>query len=251
LNDDTARTLNVLNRAFYATIADDFDATRAHPWPGWARLLPLLPASPLRVLDVGCGNGRFGVFLASHFPSVEYHGIDNSPSLLERARTALDSLPNLSATLETHDVVDALIETPHRPALSPIAREGGLGNEGYDLVALFGVLHHIPGAARRVELLRALAGQVKARGLLVFACWRFYEFPRFRDRIIPFPTHLDVEPGDYLLDWRRGAQAVRYCHYVDDAEQAELTNVTGLTLLDSYRADGESGNMNAYVALRR
>jgi SAM-dependent methyltransferase len=240
MNDETARALNAINRAFYAATADDFDATRAQPWLGWARLLPLLPAAPLRALDVGCGNGRFGVFLGTHLPSVAYHGIDNSPALLDRARAALSQLPNVQATLDERDVVERLIESS-----SPAC------DSDYDLITLFGVLHHIPGAARRRALLRTLASQVRPGGLLAFACWRFYEFPRFRERVIPFPPRLDTEPGDYLLDWRRGTQAIRYCHYVDDAEQADLIAATGLTLLESYRADGENGMMNAYVVLHR
>ena len=60
--------------------------------------------------------------------------------------------------------------------------------------------------------------------MLAFACWRFYEYARFRARIVPWPEDLAgrVEPGDHLLDWRRGERALRYCHHVDEAEQAEL-----------------------------
>jgi SAM-dependent methyltransferase len=123
--------------------------------------------------------------------------------------------------------------------------------EACHLVALFGVLHHIPGAARRRDLVRALAAQVRPGGLLAFTSWRFYEYPRFRSRIIPFPPGLDVEANDYLLDWRRGEHAVRYCHYIDDAEQADLIAAAGLMPVTAYRADGESGSMNSYVVLRR
>src|ERR1700741_2300315 len=58
----TINYLNNINRNFYATVADDFDQTRATAWPGWQRLLPYL-SMPLSVLDVGCGNARFARFL--------------------------------------------------------------------------------------------------------------------------------------------------------------------------------------------
>lgn len=250
MNASTARALNALNRAFYAATADEFDATRAHPWPGWARVRPLVetPAGrPLHALDVGCGNGRFGLFLGAHFPAVLYHGLDNSRALLERARAALAASPNVQASFESRDIVEGLIDGGQ----SPVEGAESVADDGFDLVALFGVLHHIPGAARRRALVRGLAGQVRPGGVLAFAAWRFHEYARFRDRIIPFPPGLDVEANDYLLDWRRGAQAVRYCHYIDDAEQAELIAAAGLTPFSLYRADGESGDMNAYVVLRR
>lgn len=231
MDEATIQRLNAINQAFYRTTADEFDQTRGQPWPGWFRLLPHLNA-PVTVLDVGCGNGRLGVFLSSHTEVTLYHGVDNNSALLERAREALAHLP--AVTLDVRDIV----ENP--PA-----------SGAYDLVALFGVMHHIPGAQRRLDLIQALAQRVRPGGLLAFACWRFYEFERFRNRIVPWPENVSVEAHDYLLDWRRGQTALRYCHYVDDAEHDALVNATGLTEIERYRADGFSGTVNQYSILRR
>jgi SAM-dependent methyltransferase len=235
MHTTTIQRLNAINRAFYQTVADDFDQTRAAPWPGWTPLLRNLRA-PLNVLDIGCGNARFAVFLAGHFGAeqVVYHGIDNSAALLAWARAHLAAIPGLRARLDEHDVVEQPLD---------------LGT--YDLVTLFGVLHHIPGAQERAQFMRAAAGCVKAGGLLVFTAWRFYEFERYRARVVPWPDDLRVEVGDYLLDWRRGAHSLRYCHYVDDAEQTALEAATGLTLVTRYRADGDENRANAYSVLRR
>jgi tRNA (uracil-5-)-methyltransferase TRM9 len=183
------------------------------------------------VLDVGCGNGRFGAFLAQNMAvPIAYHGLDNNPALLERARETLAPLSNLTLQLDMRDIVE----------LPP--------DEGaYDLVALFGVLHHVPGAEQRQMLLRALAERVDSGGLLAFACWRFYEYERFRARIVEWPPDLERETGDYLLDWRRGERAIRYCHYVDDEELNTLAAATGLNTVVTYRADGSEGNANLYV----
>lgn len=237
MNDETIQALNDLNRRFYATVADDFDTTRGKPWPGWRQLLPhvhRLTADPLRLLDVGCGNGRFGLFVAHALnrPLI-YHGLDNNAALLARARDALAALPLVGATLEQRDII-----------------ADGLPDGAYDLVVLFGVLHHVPGAARRLALMRALARRVAPGGLLVFAAWRFYEYERFRERVAPWPQGLGAEPGDYLLDWRRGANALRYCHHVDDAEFEQLTGATGLRLRARYRADGQTGDANLYAVLQ-
>lgn len=244
----TIQRLNAVNREFYRVTAAEFDETRAQPWPGWQRLLPHL-RMPLSGLDVGCGNGRFGVFLAEKIlasptnpvgtqpaASLRYHGVDSNAALLELARQSLTGLPGITVKLEERDIV----ENP------PDSGE-------YDLVALFGVLHHVPGFDRRQALMRGLGSRVAGGGLLAFACWRFYEYERFRERIVPWPDDLTarVEPHDYLLDWRRGERALRYCHFVDDSEHGQLIAASGLAEVESYRADGFTATVNRYSILRK
>lgn len=231
MNDATIERLNQINRQFYQITANSFDQSRSQPWPGWEILAGHLSA-PLTVLDVGCGNGRFGVFLVRRFgATITYYGIDSNPTLLSRAEEALRGF-------EVHLTCRDVIDNP------PDSGE-------YDLVALFGMLHHIPGYERRRAFLRRLADRVAPGGLLAFAAWRFYDFARFRERIIPWPDDIQVEANDYLLDWRRETPALRYCHYVDDAEHAALVAATGLTEIVTYRADGETGDMNRYSLLRK
>lgn len=87
--------------------------------------------------------------------------------------------------------------------------------------------------------------------MLCFAAWRFYEYERFRERLVDWDEGIAVEKHDYLLDWRRGERALRYCHYVDDSEHAELIAATGLTEIATYRADGSNNTMNNYSVLRK
>ncbi len=233
MNDATIKRLNQINREFYATTAASFDETRQQPWPGWERLLPYLSA-PLTVLDVGCGNGRFGLFLAKTLgAAVAYTGVDNSAALLERAHTTLANT-ELDYTLINQDIV----ETP-------------LDQGDFDLVVLFGVLHHLPGADQRRVFMHQLAERVALGGYLAFAAWRFYDFERFRQRVIPWPDDFDVETHDYLLDWQRDVRAIRYCHFVDDAEHDALIAATGLTSIITYRADGRTNTINRYSILKR
>ena len=191
----------------------------------------------MRTLDVGCGNGRFGLFLREQFAGpLVYHGLDNNATLLAAAANALRTLPDLTATLEKRDIVE---DTPDKGE--------------YDLVVAFGLMHHIPGAANRLRFVEALAQSVAPGGILAFACWRFYEQERFRHRIVSWPHDLaaDVEAHDYLLDWRRGDRALRYCHYVDDTEHEALVAASGLTVIETFRDDGATGDLNAYSLLKK
>ena len=85
MDDSTRQRLNAVNRDFNTQHAGTFARTRNHPWPGWERALRAGPQEePLRVLDVGCGNGRFGHFLAEQAGRrIAYTGVDLSPALLE------------------------------------------------------------------------------------------------------------------------------------------------------------------------
>lgn len=239
MNPAVIHYLNSINQRFYQTVSAAFDETRGLAWPGWLRLLPYLTGrETVSVLDVGCGNGRFGVFLAQNLPgcALVYHGQDNNADLLGRARAALADYPLARARYELRDVVT------HPP-----------DDGAYDLVVAFGLLHHVPGAAQRLALVRTLAERTAPGGMLVFACWRFYEDARLRQRIIAWdePWQAQVEPGDYLLDWRRGEPALRYCHYVDDAEHARLAAAAGIPETTRYRADGPGGTANCYSILQR
>lgn len=235
MDEQTRATLNQINRDFYATTATEFDATRGRAWVGWERLLSEISLPIESILDVGCGNGRFGVFMAEHqTQAFRYHGADNNPKLLDFARHTLTDYSQIDVTLSEQDAI-----------------LGELPAGDYDLVALFGVIHHVPGYEQRQAFMRALASRVKSNGYLVFAAWRFYEQARFKKRIVAWDDDLTVEQHDYLLDWRRGERALRYCHYVDDAEHADLIQATGLTLIADYRADGSTNDLNRYSVLGR
>lgn len=249
---DTIQRLNAINQAFYAAIADDFDATRQTPWAGWFTLLPHLTGIR-RVLDVGCGNGRFGTFLREHLPTLTaYHGVDNSEALLERAREALtpdapESAQHKSLLSKRGDLGVQLF--PHDIVTAPLPYE----LTGYDAIVLFGVIHHIPSSLYRLGLMRDLAVRLNPHGVLVVAAWRFLDDDALRARVVPWPDDLaeEIETGDSLLDWRRGKNALRYCHHCDDTEVEALIRETGLSLESRYFADGSSGKLNLYAVLRR
>ena len=235
MDEATQRHLNAINRDFYRLTADEFDATRQQAWPGWERMLASLDGPIASALDIGCGNGRLARFLAGRLgQSFAYCGIDNCAELLAIARRQLGDSPNLRLKLIERDVMlDGLVGAPAQ------------------LVTLFGLLHHVPGARRRRDLLRSAARFVLPGGTLVFAAWRFYEQERFRRRILPWDAGIAVEKHDYLLDWRRGTRALRYCHYIDDVEHEQLIEAAGLRVIDDYRADGAEGDLNRYSVLRK
>ena len=74
-----------LNRRFYATVAVAFDRTRQGLPEGMLALAQALRArlpAPVRILDAGCGNGRFARALAQEHVTGAYLGIDADARLL-------------------------------------------------------------------------------------------------------------------------------------------------------------------------
>ena len=247
----TLHALNQLNLAFYQAIAVDWSAHRTHAWPGFDKLLDLLPnaeaGATLRVLDVGAGDGRFGAHLAQRAWTrrVEYLGLDASPAL---GATAQARKLGAGYRFAHFDFVTE----------EPATR---LSNDRFDLIVLFGVMHHVPSLALRQRLIAHLAQPLAPGGMLAMTFWRLAEDPRFERRILPWEQHnlrasrtvctADLEPGDTLLRWGNADAPPRYCHFADEAEIETLIACSGLPLMTRFRADGRDDRLNDYVVLRR
>jgi SAM-dependent methyltransferase len=195
------------------------------------------------VLDVGCGNGRLGRFVAERTPGLRYTGLDASPELLALAAQAggLGEDPEL---LRVDLVEDDLAHA--------------LGDRRFDLIACFGVLHHLPGRDRRRALLAELLARLAPGGRLCLTCWRLAQFERARQRILPWEawnaTHTpridpeQLEPGDHLLPWDLG-QGHRYVHFAHESETGELLAQLPCRVLECFTADGRSGDANRYFVV--
>ena len=246
MNAGTQAALRRINRDFYHRHAAEFDRTR-HPggWPGWRRVVETATrveagglARPPRVLDLGCGNGRFALFLDGN-PDLrakqpfDYLGIDLSAELIEHARTACSGLDHIRFE------VDNLETCP-------------LEQRAHDLVTLFGVLHHLPGFAARRQALERAASAIAAGGVLALTCWQFQDDPRTARRQLDWESTAGIDPaeleqGDHLLRWgSENSSARRFCHFTDEDELDRL--VAGLPLVETarYRADGPGERQNLY-----
>jgi len=250
VDDATALALNELNQALYRDRAAEWDAARTRPWRGFARVaraLGALPPGPLRVLDVGCGNGRLATALAKALgprrDALAYHGVDASEPLLARARER--------APRGSRFACADFVASPPQVALPP---------GPFELVALFGVLHAVPGRARRRALLEAATSRTASGALLALSRWRFAECAERRARIVSWERYREsggaaidlaqLEPGDHLLSFG-SEHALRYAHAIDPDELGELLRGLPLDPLDDWCDEGSDARENHYRLLRR
>lgn len=245
----TIQQLNRVNQQFYLAVADEFDRSRNSFWQGWESLIPHISTSTsnsLSVLDVGCGNGRFGQFLVQQLPdlTIKYTGLDNSTALLKSAEIKLQAT-TLQPELIELDLIEHLL-----------SKQILLEKQSFDLVVAFGVFHHVPAFDLRSKLLQQLANLVSPNGILCIGFWQFLDSVKLHERLVePKTLGLDsaeFEENDYILDWRAGEKpAHRYCHYINNQEEIALLKQTQLKVIDEFFADGATNNLNHYLVLKK
>lgn len=151
-------------RQVYDDIAGKFSDTRSHNWPIAEKLAeqyiyPLLATHyPLRVLDVGCGNGRLYELLKDR--EVNYLGVDNSQKLVElaqRIHLAEAERRRAGGAFMLKDILD-------------------LGfNQEFNAVFSFAVLNHLPSRELRLQALKNMAAALKPGGLLLMTNWNLWK----------------------------------------------------------------------------
>lgn len=241
----TESALRRLNREFYHRWAPSFDRTRRRPWRGWSRVIdPLCGGAAGRpsILDLGCGNARLATLLAGRLAGGgEYLGLDGSPALLDLARRRLRQ--GMPGDLRWRLVVTDLLEP------LPLRRSPGR----FDLVCLFGVLHHVPGETARTDLAARAAAAVRQGGRLALSFWQLGEQERLARRAAdPVAAGLAValEAGDYLIPWGGEDGPLRYCHWSGPEEAERLVETLGLVVESRWTADGPADRSNLYYLLR-
>lgn len=153
-------------------------------------MLAFFPPAPGRVLDVGCGNGRFGAMLKDKLVGAEVWGVE----------------PVATAHAAAAAVLDRAVQGPFDAAL-------GLPEAAFDTIVFNDSLEHFPDPAPPLALARRL---LKADGRIVSSipnvrCWchlKRYVFGaewQYEDEGILDRTHLRFFTYKSIHDTFRGA----------------------------------------------
>lgn len=235
----TARLLR-LNKQFYQNFAQHFAETRRRLQPGVIRILDQLPLQ-VSVLDLGCGNGELAIGLAKRSHNGVYLGLDASGVLLS---IACQKCEHPQARFQLANLADpAWVETLPAPSQGEIKRS-------YDRILSFAVLHHLPGRSLRLDLVGQVHDLLADDGQFILSNWNFMVSPRLQARVVPWEaiglSQEEVEPGDYLLDWRRGGIGLRYVHHFNEEELQNLATEAGYQIVETFYSDGEGGRLGLY-----
>jgi SAM-dependent methyltransferase len=235
---ETVNKLLQINRNFYSEFNSEFSDSRSGERFNLEPLRPYL-SDNIRVLDVGCGNGRLAESSELGGFSLDYLGIDGSAELIEHAIRRSAGLKTVRAQYRVIELTkqDWAAKLPTAPP--------------FDLAFSLAVLHHIPSHALRDRVLQQIRVCLPPGGILVMSNWQFQNDARLRKKVVEWDTvgisHDQLEPDDYLLDWKRGGAGYRYVHLFHEAQVEQLAASADFTIVDQFLADN---NLNLYSILK-
>lgn len=206
----------------YSIHAKEFSDTRQSPWKGWTVLLDEVKDKELRVLDLGCGNGRFLKFLLDSNTNIsDYMGVDSSNELLEIAEA---NYPQYKFNLIDLENLNWNIKL----------------TEKYNLIVAFGLMHHIHTLEQRRNLYKKAKELLEPGGIFCITFWQFLK----SNKLVQRSKQLENE-NDYELAFGSNG-ATRFVHNTTLEEISELEKDLGFTLRKEYYSDGKEGNLNLY-----
>jgi len=244
MDTSTRQKLLQLNAEFYQTFAFEFSDTRQRLQPGVLKMLKSIKPE-ISILDLGCGNGELAHTLAQNGFRGRYLGLDFSTELLAVARRGVIGFSNFSfiqRNLGDSGWHVGLIDQTSAEKFGP--------QSGFNVIFAFAALHHIPGKETHLQILKTIRFLMAPEGRFIHSNWQFLNSERLRKRIHPWSEiglkDEDVDPGDYLLDWRRGGFGLRYVHHFSETELITLAQETGFRIIETFYSDGESGKLGLY-----
>jgi hypothetical protein len=228
---------STINAKFYQQIFPIWNNDPSYFWAGFWYLYPYLDQmfagrKDVRVMDIGCANGRFFNFLEFCWPEVRFDKVGV-------------------------DFVDFETVNDFKFVKMDISKdEFNQFDEGkFDLITLFGVYHHIQGQQLRTSITAKCCKMLTDQSLFVFTRWNFLYLKRLRSHVLgplelsKFGISLDLkklELGDYYLKWDKINSSVRFSNFMDIQDVDEIITKSGLKCEVSFDADDKNENRNTY-----
>ena len=211
-------------KADYNLISEEFSRTRWFVWEETKFLFNDYAKDRDKVLDIGCGNGRYFELLKN----TDYVGIDNSSKLIEEAKKKYPEANFL--------VADAL-DIP-------------FGDNTFDKVYSIAVLHNIPSKELRLEFLNEANRVLKDKGVLILTVWKFHRFSDylrlFKNSILKLVGKSKLDFKDFLEPW--SDKTLRYFHWFSKKELEKMIEKAGFRVKEIGVIRNKKGNRrNIYI----
>jgi len=202
MNKQAEKFLLKIVSSGYEDIAESFNETRKKPMKSFVYdIVEKLPIkSGDKILDIGCGNGRFLDVLMTKKNNINwsYLGLDNSAKLIKYAQDKYNN------KFEVINIID----------LKKIKENN------FKYIFSWAAFHHLPGNNLRSKFLKDIYNLISPEGFFVFSVWKLRNRKNFfglslksfleqilQGRILDF--------GDLIFNWKgdkNGKIRPRYYH---------------------------------------
>jgi len=228
MEKEYAKYLLVKTKNDYNLISEEFSLTRGFLWGELNKFQDLVKDGE-KILDLGCGNGRFLEFFRNK--NIEYIGVDSSEKLIEIAKKKYPDFQFL--------VADAL----SLPFLE----------NSFDKIFSISVFHHIPSKELRLQFLKEIKRTLKPRGILILTVWNLWQkryfLPILKFIILKLFFRSKLDFKDIFLPW--GKKIDRYFHCFTKKELEELIREVNLKIKNSGEIKSQSGRHHLYLIAQK
>ncbi len=206
MRQKTAEELQEKVKKDYDHIVEDFHRTRKSDWKEFKIFLKFIKEGQ-RLIDLGCGNGRFYDFIRK-YKSVRYVGMDNNKKLLDKAGE------NFNRKLF---VLGDMTKIP-------------LEGNKFDVACAIASFHHIPSITLRKTALKEIHRMLKSEGILIMSVWNLFQ-PKYkkyiwRARIKGLFTFGKFDMRDTFIPWGK-SDVKRYYYAFKPRELRKLLAKNG------------------------
>lgn len=212
--------------AHYDEIADEFSGTRQNAWYEF-EIYKELVAEKMRVLDIGCGNGRL-YWQALKNRNIKYYGVDVSKNLLKEAKRVKADLKQSTEKRKVQFKHGKMQKLPFK------ARE-------FDRLFCVAAFHHLPTLELRQKTLQEFRRVLDNDGIAVVSVWNLFQ-KRFRKYIWQaiwraLKTKFAYKWNDTLFEWKggkkkRSSKLTRYYHAFTPWEMRALLRDSGFEIVN-------------------
>jgi ubiquinone/menaquinone biosynthesis C-methylase UbiE len=220
MNLKVAQSILIENKGSYDRMAEEFSSTRLRFWEELV-FLGEHATLGMRVLDIGCGNGRFYTIVSDR--QVEYFGVDNSQGLLDEAQKKYP---------DGHFVLGDATTLP-------------FPDTSFDIAYSFAVIHHIPSRALRKQFVREAARVLHCGNTFIVTAWDLWR-PKYLTKLLwsglqSLLFFSPLELGDMMHTFGKDKYS-RYLHAFSERGLRRLLEQNGFEVVGSEIVARESGS---------